>query len=517
MINKLYILRLNVLKIFGVLLVFFTMSYCNSDMLDIDDPNRLSPKLFWKNAEDAEKAIVGVYGPLTTIPSWGRMMGAILTIQRSDLVDPFPSPEVQDVGTFLTRPTDGRVFEGWSELNAIVARANTVLANVPGIEMNEERKSGILGEAYFLRAFAHFYLLNMWGNIPLIKDEVSSVDDLMLEQAPAAEVWSSIKADLKEAQERLPKTWPADQGGRATWGAATALLGKTFLYTQEWDAAANELKKVIDSGLYKLTANYQDNFLAATNNNVESVFELQYQSSSNGNWGSSGTPNPWRGQAWEPDIAPKGYTSQGTVTVNRWVYDLFMKEKTNAGEIDPRAYATIIWNYPGAKVYQDDFKDAFTGDNLNKIWVRKYLNFNRTSSLTPGDWAYSDNNRRMIRFADVLLMYAEARNEAGGPTAEAYEAVNQVRKRVDMPPISAGMSQEAMRNAIREERVLELALEGDRFLDLLRWGIAADVFEQHPEYRSNSGNTFQRGQDEYLPIPQNDIDTNPKLKQNPGY
>jgi hypothetical protein len=517
MMNRLHILRFKALKLAVVLVLLLTMNFCTSEILEVKDPNRLSPQLFWQNAEDAEKGIVGVYGPLTTIPGWGRMMGAILTIQRSDLVDPFPSPEVQDVGTFLVKPTDGRVFEGWSELNAIVSRANTVLANVPDIEMDEERKSQILGEAYFLRAFAHFYLLNMWGNIPLLREEITSVEDLLVEQAPQEEVWNSIKSDLKEAQGRLPETWPAAEGGRGTWGAATAMLGKAYLYTQEWEAAAVEFKKIIDSGLYQLTANYQDNFLAATNNNEESVFELQYQSSSNGNWGSSGTPNPWRGQAWEPDIAPKGYTSQGTLTVNPWVYELFMKEKTNSEEIDPRAYATILWNYPGAKVYQEDFTEALTGENQDKIWARKYLNFDRTSSLTPGDWAYSDNNRRMIRYADVLLMFAEARNEAGGPTAGVYEAINSVRQRVDMPSIPGGLDQASMREAIREERVLELALEGDRFLDLLRWGLAADVFEQHPEYRSNSGSEFQRGKHEYLPIPQNDIDTNPKLKQNPGY
>lgn len=506
-----------VLVFLGAFAIFISLNNCSQENLDLGDPNRLSPDLFWKTGEDAEKAIVGVYGPLTTIQGWGRMLGAILTIHRSDIVNTFQQANVNDVGTFNVVPTDGRVLEGWSELNAIVSRANQVLANVPEIEMDETRKAEILGEAYFLRGFAHFYLLNMWGNIPLITEPVSNVDDLMVEQASQEEVWNSIKADLKEAQGRLPESWPANDIGRATWGAATAMLGKAHLYTQEWEAAAAELKKVIDSELYTLTASYQDNFLASGNNNEESVFELQYQSSSDGNWGPSGTPNPWRGQAWEPDIAPRGYTSQQSVSINEWVYDLFMEQKTNAGDIDPRAYATILWNYPGAKVYQDDFAEAFTGENLERIWARKYLNFERTSSLTPGSWAYSDNNRRMIRFADVLLMYAEALNEANGPSPEVYNAINKVRQRVNMPDIPAGLDQAAMREAIREERVLELALEGDRFLDLLRWGIAAEVFEQHPEYRSNSGGKFQEGKHEYLPIPQNDIDTNPKLEQNPGY
>jgi len=508
----------SIITIMGLVILLLPLNNCESpnDTLSINDPNRLSPALFWKTGDDAEKALVGVYGPLTTIPGWGRMMGAILTIHRSDIVDPYPQPQVNDAGTFTVTATNGRVSEGWGSLNRVVSRANQVIANVPDIEMDATRKKQIMGEAYFLRGFAHFYLLNMWGHIPLITKPITNVDEMMVEQASQDEVWKSIKSDFKEAQSRLPKSWPESDVGRATWGAATSMLGKSYLYTQDWANAATELKKVIDSNQYELVDNYQWNFLASHNNNKESIFELQYQSSSDGNWGASGTPNPWRGQAWEPDVAPKGYTSQKSVDVNQWVYDLYMAQKTTSGETDPRAYATILWNYPGAKVYQDDFKDAFTGADLNKIWVRKYLNFDRTSSLTPGSWAYSDNNRRMIRLADVLLMYAEAENEANGPSSSVYDAINRVRERANMPDIAQGMDKAGMRSAIRDERVRELALEGDRIFDLKRWGIAYDRFSNHPEFRANSGGTLDPGEI-YLPIPQNDIDANPKLKQNKGY
>ncbi|MFD1816537.1 Starch-binding associating with outer membrane [Pseudarcicella hirudinis] len=499
----------------GIMMITPLVMDCSESDLDVANPNQLSPDLFWKSADDAEKGLVGVYGPLTTIPSWGRMMGAILTTLRGDDVNPFPAPEVNDVGTFNVSSTDGRVLEGWSELNAIVSRANQVLGNVPAIQMDETRKKEILGEAYFLRAFAHFHLLNMWGHIPLITKPVNNLQDIFVSQASQEEVWAQIKKDLKEAQSRLPVK-PKDIG-RATWGAATGMLGKAYLYTKEWTLATAEFQKIKDAKLYVLVPNYQDNFLSSGDNNAESVFELQYQSTTNGNWGSSGTANVQRGQAWEPDIAPKGYTSQAGTSVNRWVFDLFMKEKTKSGAIDPRAYATMVWNYPGAKMYQDDFTKAFTGEYLNTIWVRKYLNFDRTSSLTPGSWAYATNNRRIMRYADVLLMYAEAENEANGPSAKVYDAINQVRQRVGMPDIQPALTQTAMREAIRNERVLELAMEGDRIFDLNRWGIAADVFEKHPEYRSNSSGKFQRGKSEYLPLPQNDIDTNPAIKQNPGY
>lgn len=495
----------------------FTLNTCTTESLDITDPNRLTPDTFWQTAEDAEQGIVGVYGPLTTIQGWGRMMGAILTIHRSDIVDTKSQPNVYDIGTFTLTASDARVQEGWTELNAIVARANQVLANVPDINMGEERKSEILGEAHFLRGLAHFYLLNMWGNIPLMTEPVNAVEDLEVGQASRDAVWDNIILDFQRAQDSLPETWPESEIGRATWGAATTMLGKSYLYRENWPLAAQELKKVIDSNIYQLTDNYQDNFLDETQNNIESVFELQYQSTPDGNWGTSGTPNPMRGKAWEPDIAPPGFTSQQSVDINQWVFDLFMQEETNSGDIDPRAYATLLWNYPGAMVYQEDFSEAMVGNDLDKVFVRKYLEFDRTSSLTPGAWAYSGNNYRMIRYADVLLMYAEAVNEANGPTTEAFDAINEVRNRADMPDMANDLNQAEFREKIRDERVLELAVEGHRVLDLVRWGIMADRFENNPQFRSNAGMNFERGKHEYLPIPQQDMDSNPELVQNPGY
>lgn len=506
-----------VLPLVFVMIVFITQT-CSEDDLDLTNPNALSTANFWKTPDDAEKGLVAVYGPLTTTQGWGRMIGGILTIQRGDDANAFSWPAVNDPGTFTVVPTDGRVGEGWGELNAIVARANSVLFYVPKIDMDAAQKTRILGEASFLRALAHFYLLNMWGNIPLITTPVEQVSDLFVEQAPQEAVWASIISDLKLAQSSLPETVDPKDVGRATWGAATGLLGKSYLFTKSWASAAAEFKKIIDKpNLYRLVANYQDNFLTATNNNSESIWELQYESNVNASWGTSGTPNVGRGQAYEPDIAPPAYSSQGSISVNKWVFDAFMKQKTKDAKVDPRAYATMVWNYPGAKIYQDAFKTKMTGADTNRIWDRKYLNYDRESSLVPGSWWYASNNRRMIRLADVLLMYAEAQNEATGPDATAYAAINQVRARANMPEITPGLTQTTFRTAVRDERVLELSLEGDRIFDLLRWGTMADVFLNHPEYRSNSGGKFIKGKNEYLPIPFNDVSANPKIKQNPGY
>lgn len=498
-----------------ILVFSFILVAC--DDVNITDKNRITPQSFFRDATDAEAALVGTYGPLTVIMGWGRMMGAILTIHRGDIVDTNPQPNVYDPGTFVVNSGDARVNEGWQTLWRIVQRANNVLENAPGIDMNENRKAEMLGEARFLRGLAYFYLVNMWGNIPLITDAVSSPDQLEVGQVPPEEVWAQIITDFTEAQEVLPQTWPDSDIGRATWGAATAMLGKSYLFNEDWTNASSEFKKILNSGLYELVDDYQFNFLREGSNNAESIFELQYESTPNGNWGPSGTQSPLRGQAWEPDVAPPGFTSQQSVTINKWVFDLFMKEKTVVGEIDPRAFATILWDYPGAKVYQQDFNEALSEEDQNKVFVRKYLNFYRETSLVPGSWGESNNNYRMIRFADVLLMFAEAENEASGSTQEVLNAINRVRARANMPSIEDGLSKSEMREKIRDERVLELAIEGHRHLDLKRWGIMADRFINNPQFREAAGQNFERGKDELLPIPRQDIDSNPMLEQNPGF
>lgn len=512
---KIFPYKISFLKgVMAGLLVLFSFSTCTEN-LDITDPNRLSPDVFWRNAADAEAGVTAVYSSLPSIPAFGRIGVGLLLIHRSDEVDPFPQINVNDGGIFGATPDFPRLNEPWGELYKQVAAANQVIANVPNIEMDGNRKSEILGEARFLRAHAYFYLVNQWGNIPLIQEEVKEVEEVFVGNSTPDQVYDAMIADLLVAQSSLPDTWPDDQVGRASKGAATALLGKCYLYTQQWAAAATEFKKVIDSRLYDLTDDYADNFREETTNNIESLFEVQYDGNITGGWGGTGA-NVWRGQAWEADIAPRAFSSQQSVSVNQWVFDLFMAQQTLDGGEDPRAKATIVWNYPGAMMYQQTFTEAFSGADLERIWVRKYLNFENETSLSPGEWAGDTNNWRLIRFADVLLMYAEAVNESEGPTQAAFDAINEVRARANMPAYS-GMDQSTLRQAIRDERVRELAIEGYRWWDLRRWGIAAERFQNNPELRANSGGVFVTGKHEYYPLPRQDVDSNPNLNQNPGY
>jgi len=514
-------------KIAIVLIVscFFILTNC-TDELEVSNPNSATPESFWQTGGHAEGGLIATYAPLPTIPMFGRILVGIHLIHRSDIANPFPQSNVNDAGALQVRPENPRLIEIYSEWYKMISAANQVINRVPNIEpdaeMDEARKAEILGEAHFLRAFGHFYTVNLWGTSPLILEEVAGLESVFTPNSTISATYEAIIADLKIAQANLPQDGqpPLGEVGRATWGAATAFLGRAYLYTGDFANAAIEFKKVMDSGIYELNADYNDNFTEEIKNTPESIFEVQYDGNETGDWGGAGggnqNGNVWRAQAWEADIAPRNYSSQQSMSVNQWVLDLFLSEQTIDNEEDPRAKATLLWNYPGAMIYQDAFTDGFLEGDLNRVWVRKYLNYRKNTALEPGSWAGATNNWKLFRYADLLLMYAEAENEVNGASQAAFDALNEVRARVNMPAAS-GLNQADLRQVIRDERVKELAIEGNRMFDLNRWGIAADRFEQNPEFRSNSQGVFVRGRDEYLPIPAQDVNSNPNLVQNPGY
>lgn len=511
------------IRYFGVAIMFFAMiPSCNEDLLEVTDQNRLNPEVFWQNGNQAKSAIIGAYSPLANQFGWGRMMN-LFTTYRSDATNPIPFQGVTtDAANFSIEPTFGRLQEAWGELWKTILRSNTILVEVPNIEdpgFAEEDKNAILGEAYYLRAFQYFYLITLFRNVPLITEPAESIAEIKNPPAEPEQIWQLIISDLKVAQGLLPETWDDSNVGRATWGAATGLLGKTYLYrsgldnTGEYAEAAAEFKKIIDSGLYELMPDHADNFGNDKENNAESLFEIQLDDNTIG-WGAD-TASDLRTAAFEPDLAPPGYTSQSGLLVNPWVRDAFLDEQTTDGQIDPRTFNTILWNEPGVMVYLDTFQEAFA-DKLDAVGVRKYLDFR--AGKTQSDFGFAGSpsviNRRIIRYADILLMYAEALNEAEPNNPLALDALNEVRERSNMP-IYTSSDQATLRQQIRDERVLELMFEGDRYLDLLRWGMIPEAITD--ELKSNMGGSQYRPGREYLPIPQVEVDTNPLYPQNEGY
>ena len=474
--------------------------------LDLTDPNEPSTDTFWRTAADAVAGVNAVYNGLQNNGTYGRWL-VFASDLRSDVgLINSPWTDLSNFTKFTFTSYDFEVnHDLWQHHYQAIFRANQVIARVPGIAMDAALRDRIVGEAKFIRALLYFNLVTLYGNVPLITTPPEPTDRPATVGPP--QLWAQIEQDLTDARAALPQAYSGSDVGRATWGAATALLGKAHLQQHEWTEAEASLSEVIGSGRYDLMANYGDNFTDRFENNVESVFEVQFGDRS---FLSAGT----RGLNISRMVGPCGPSyCDGRPT--RWYFQQFQQDTTVTGQPDPRLDYTLYYK-GGSDVYgvanATYFADDTTTHNVREdtlIFFKKYGEY--YLGLPDQDWD-AGINFRVIRYADVLLMEAEALNELGR-TAEAYPYVNRVRARVTMPPLPAGLTQAEMRDRILRERMFELGLEGQRWADLARHDLLT------PALQANDAefDFFVAGKSELLPIPQSERDLNPNVKQNPGW
>jgi len=498
---------------------------CSDDLLDQVNDNTIPSSGFWKTPEDAQLAVNGMFHSLTGTFFWGRIIhtGALL---RSDAFNIRPFGTNTSMSTFQGEAGVARwAVEPWQEAYKAIFRANNVLENVNATNVPDDtQRNGFLGQAYFVRAFAHWYLVNLYGNVPLVTSVLKVGDDFFPEQASRDAVWNQIVADLEQAEMLLPTSWGSENTGRPTSGSATALKGKTYLYQSNWSAASTVLMSVVNSGKYMLlpTDRYHENFDESMENNEESVFELQFLGVESFVWGQD-IPGTGTMGNFHLDYSPPEKSLDQGHFINPWVKDLF---EANGETV--RRNNTLAYDYPGSTGYGGEpFLTDFAGDidvanadGVEPIFTRKYagMEIGKRDDV-KGLGTNVGTNWRIIRYADVLLMLAEALNEQG-QSADAEMYLNMVRTRAEVAP-KTGLGQDEMRQAIIDERVLELTGEGHRFFDLVRWGLADDYLGEtslhgaHP--KSLSGGVFKTDKHEYVWIPQSELDANQNLNQNPGY
>jgi hypothetical protein len=509
-----------------LLLVLTTYTGCKKDFLESTDPNKLTTEKFYKTSQDAIQATNSVYSALNIYNMYMREYWYVLDLMSDEIEGTANlEPRRQQVGNYTMTPNNDLITSLWSGLYMGINRANLAIENIPAIPMDETQKERLLAECRFLRGFYYFELTTLYGAAPLITKPI--IDAYSFPRTPVAEIDPLIEEDFKFAISILPKKaeYPASDLGRATQGAAKGLLGKFYLYKKRYAEAAAVLKEIIDSGEYDLVDNYRDNGTHTNENNKESLFEVQMQTGIFGgnSWGneSAGTPN---GEGSFRTVE-YGLTGFNNVKGTQQFIDLM-------GD-DPRSkytfyqYGTTIKTSVGGSLvdtpYQDFKRDAEGNlildangkkQAVNGYATRKYnmLDFRASEFDESGD---SGINFRVLRFADVLLMYAEAVNEVNGPTADVYAAVNRVRNRpsVKVGDLPAGLSKADMFNAIVRERALEFPLEQIRGKDIRRWGIAGPILRAQ-------GKQYRDGVHELLPIPQKEIDANAAIgpeDQNPGY
>jgi hypothetical protein len=469
--------------------------------LDITDPNQQTAETFWKSEQDAILGVNAAYRGLQENGTYGRWLQFAYDL-RSDIG--FSRSPWGDLANFTKSILGSYDFEVnreiWIHHYQAIFRANQVIANVPGIEMDAALRDRIVGEAKFIRALMYFDLVNLYGNVPLVTEPSQPGDRPA--QATPEQVWSQIEKDLQEAQTVLPVSYGGGDIGRATRGAATGLLGRAHLQQQEWSEAAQALGAVANSGRYQLLPDFGDNFIESRDNNAETIFEVQFG-------GPEVLAAGSRGQNIIKLIGPCSPTGpafcDGDVT--DWYFGHFMQEKTASGNTDPRLDATIFF---GGTAYGKPYSQFFGADNGRKFWL-KYGEYYENDQ----DW---DNpiNVKVMRLGGILLLYAEALNEAGR-TGEAYGPVNQVRARAGLAALPAGLSQAQMRAEIEHQQLLELGLENERWLYLKRQGWLTDPSRIAELQMHDADFQAFNPNKALLPIPTTEVNLNPNLKQNPGW
>lgn len=502
--KQLTIMKTNI-KYFLLLPLVIAMTSCEKDFLDKAPIVGITEENFYRTQEDAIAAVNAAYATLQFQLSpaghfrwfWGDIM--------SDDSEKGGSGD-NDVNDLLQLetfkgPTNTELLEAeWGANYEGIYRANVVLEKVPQIVMDETLKARILGEAKFIRAWNYYNMVTVFGGVPLV-DHVLAPSEYNMPRASADEIWNFIEQDLTEAIAVLWKRseYPELDLGRITTGAAQALLMKVYLWRENWNEAKSLGDAIIASGEYQLMANYADIFTEAGENNAESVFEIQYMNASGGNWGKNAANEGSFTNVFQR--ARGQFAGYGFNIPTQDFVDEFFAE----GFEDPRL-ASTVFRIGDAMGDRGIFTIDATGGLPHLYYPKKYFN-PRSEDAPFGDPnPNGGSNDRVIRYSDVLLMHAEASYHAGDENA-ARNSLNEVRARVDVPPIDA--SGPALLDAILRERRVELGLEAHRFFDLVRTGRA-------PAELGSLG--FIEGIHEVFPIPESQIQaTNGALMQNPGY
>lgn len=474
------------------------------NFLDPKPNDILAPENFYKTSSDAVAAVNGVYTAAKGTHSLG--FWYMSDVATDDIL---ASPNFGSDGHRLSNYIfDSRdefpIGSMWGDSYYTIVRANAVLDRVPEIQMDVALRDRILAEAKFLRAMSYLDLVRFYGDVPLIDHEVKSLSGLEIARAPAADIWALIEADLQQAADVLPLSYSGTDVGRATKGAALTLLAKANLHQGDYAGAAAAAGQVIASGEYTLLPNWRDNFKISTEIvNSESIFELNFDP----------IQDPGGGSIHTLFSLPSGYPggdAYGLMQLMPSLVSLFTAgdERGNHGTFMVSPYTDadgriVSWTVPSGAAFA------------------KYLDETSEQNMTARAWVQQGNNWIVARYADVLLMYAEAVNEGGtaiaGKTKE--QALNEVRVRAGLLGVS-GLSQAAFRDAVRLERRKELVFEGQRWFDLSRWGILdAAIRAKTQELQTvYPGETTVHGvPSNLMPIPQSELNINPALTQNPGW
>ncbi|ALJ04458.1 hypothetical protein APS56_04575 [Pseudalgibacter alginicilyticus] len=510
------------MKKIGILCVLLVVFSCNESILEEQSFDTLTEDSFFNNYEEANASLIGVYDLLSEVNYYKR---AFLMITGYAGDEGYHNADLfsrYEDGTLL--PTDGYVTGLWNSIFYMHGKANFTifaLSNTPNLSSDE--KKIFLGRLRFIRALNLFNAVRLWGDIPLVKEYLVTEENSYPSRTPKSEVYAYIEEDLEYAIENLNILEP--QYGFPTKGAAYGLLGKVYMAQDKWPEAKVAVDEVIKLGVYDLLPNYLDVFDVNNENNIEEIFSIQFSQ----------------------DATIAGEQSKGSLLA--YFYLPAFNTLGYAGDPDhPKGQMRVEH-----ATYDRYTTGDYTVDKRNELFITNYVNSNtgatvtrypeNTSAASQGP-AYSkyrdpnnsndrnyDNNLIILRYADILLMKAEIENELNGPTDVAYDAFDEVRGRSNSTLITRNLNKDTFRDAISNERGIELFGEFQRYFDVLRMKKNGEsYYKYYRELLVSEGKFTHAAQNrwalgyypkyELMPIPSDEMALNPNINiadQNPGY
>lgn len=535
-------------KIVVIIIIAGMFVGCNDDLLDKYPVTTINPSIFWQDESEAEMALNDLYRFLPAINAQVRFDNKTdISIQSSS--------GGNDLVNGLVDPTFGEFQTWWTDHYRAVSAVNRFLEGielVPKEKISSQSYERFKAEARFIRAMSYTYLTNYFGDVPLFTHELTVSEALELIRKSKQEVLTFIEKELDEIVASLPVGYEKADVGRITKGAALAWKARAMLWSKQYAKAAEAAKAVMDLNVYELEPDYAKLFqYSGEFATKEVILERIYSTVNTHNFANLAAPYGITSQSTSLVINPTRLLIDSYETVNGLPIDQdpeYDPEDPYRNR-DPRLQATIwlplfkegsyadtLW---GQSIPHDCRPGSGTKDevqttqavNMTGFLLKKYINIEDRSNP-----ALCSQNFIVLRYADVLLMYAEAQNETSGPDPSVYDAVNAVRARAGLPGLPANLSKESMREKIRQERKVELAMEGWRFYDIRRWDIAQDLMKgsqpipgmRYRDIQTNELKTLvwtsalwnypKKNEDHIFPVPFAEYDMNPNLlPQNPGW
>lgn len=486
-----------------ILLTIVALASCSDDFLDRNPLDQITEDNFYNSASEANLAAISAYAVIQGVDWYGKCW-QITEIPSDNSTTGGNDPDFSPIDNFTVNADNVPVADYWREHFKLVIQANQLIKFVPPIDMDADTKKSLIAEAKFLRAFAYFDLVRIYGDVPIIDIVPNISTEVNVPRDPVEKVYEFIEKDLIEAIADLPKVRANTNLGRATSGAAKTLLSNVYLTIERYDDCVELCDEIISSGQYQLMENFADNWLKETSdNNAEAIFQIQYVSC-----GPFGTGNanqaffaPW-GQGitqgsdgWGSQIPTSASIDNPGTTIRD-----VMKDE------DLRTYHTLMTpgdEYPMINAELGGYKYPSTGASRANANIKKYV----IGGGPDVCFMSTPQNYHVFRYAEVLLNLAEASCKKNGGLSNSpnvLDAFNQVRSRANLDEV-----QVVDIDMVFDERRKEFAFENKRWFDLLRTGKIREIMLLHGKSMQDFHVLF--------PIPSSELAINNNLVQNPGY